>query len=225
MSDRAAIVALLQSKKRNFTPAEILDLFKDAPLDFKPGERFSYSNTGYDVLGYVIEQVSGESYEDFLKQSVFEPLHMWHTGNFKNTDAVATDYKSYGVKTDPSDMGYIIPYSAGELFSTTEDLYLWNQALHIKPLFSEEVLDQSFTPFIPAPPSGVHYLYMKYGYGWYVGERLDHHVIGHPGQIGGFRALSEYYSDDQVTIIMLSNLGDMDMSAFTIPSEFIFGKE
>jgi CubicO group peptidase (beta-lactamase class C family) len=225
ISDQAAILALIESEKRSFTPAEILALFKDYPLDSRPGERFSYSNAGYDVLGYIIEQVSGDSYEAFLQQSVFEPLHMQNTGIFQNQDALAIDYKSYGIKTDPSDLGTIIPYSAGELYSTVEDLYLWNQALHLRPFFSEEVLEAAFTPFKLAPPSGVHYLYMHYGYGWYLGERLQHRVYGHPGQIGGFRTLSEYYPDDQVTVIVLSNLGNMDLSAFTLPSELIFGKE
>jgi CubicO group peptidase (beta-lactamase class C family) len=231
LSDREIIFGLISVGNKSLTPVDILALFKDAPLEFQPGEKFEYSNAGYIVLGYIIEQVSGQSYEAFLERWIFTPLNMANTGYFKNCSGcnqpqgVATGYMDYGVTPDPSNITYRFPYSAGELFSTVEDLFLWDQALFIRKSFPEKLLNQLFTAHVPSPVEGIRYTGdVSYGYGWLIGERLGRRVIGHDGLIAGFVSLNEVYPDAQVTIIVLSNLQHMDNSVLTLPSDLIFGQ-
>jgi CubicO group peptidase (beta-lactamase class C family) len=199
--------------------------FKDAPLGFKPGEQFTYSNTGYLLLGYLIEQVSGQSYEEFLRAQIFAPLGMEDTGYLEDETDLAVGYKYVGIEAQ-----YVNPslaYSAGGLISTVEDLYRWDRSFYTGEILSQESMDTIFTPsaatpyFTAAPP----YDEVSYGYGWFVGERLDHRVAGHGGTYFGFRALIEHYPDDEIAIIILSNLESSDISVTTYPAEAIFAEK
>jgi CubicO group peptidase (beta-lactamase class C family) len=207
----------------SYNPEEIIDWFEDAPLDFEPGDRFSYSNTGYLLLGYLVEQVSGQSYEVFLRQQIFEPLGMTNTGRAHDDTDLAVGYNTNGFEAEfinPS-----LAYSAGGLYSTVEDLHRWDQSLYTEELIPEELLDTMFTPFILTPhlPYAPPYDQASYGYGWFVGEHLGRRVAGHGGTYNGFRALIERYPDDEISIIILSNLGSSDVSVTTFPAETIFG--
>jgi CubicO group peptidase (beta-lactamase class C family) len=204
---------------------EIIGWFKDAPLDFEPGARFSYSNTGYLLLGYLIQEMSGQPYEEFLRKQVFGPLGMTDTGYARGDSDLAVGYSDIGVEAEfisPS-----LPYSAGGLYSTVEDLYRWDRSFYTGALVPQELLDAIFTPFIPTPycPHAPPYDQVSYGYGWFVGKRLGHRVAGHGGTYNGFRALIERYSDDQISIIVLSNLESSDVTVTTFPSETIFSEE
>jgi len=182
-------------------PEQTIARFKDRPLNFQPGEQWSYSNSGYILLGYIIEQTSGQSYEAFLQQYVFEPLQMKNTGYDHNDASLATGYTgSRGLwrRADPIDM--TIPYAAGGLYSTVEDLYRWDQALYTEQLVSRELLDLMFAPHAEMPGPG-----LSYGYGWGVGEMNNHQAVGHGGGIDGFATEIRRYIDDKVTIIILSN--------------------
>ena len=191
-----------QSTKATPSPPEqTLARFKDQPLNFQPGEGWSYSNSGYILLGYIIEQASGLSYEAFLQQNIFERLQMKSTGYDHNDGSLATGYTgSYGLwrKADYIDMS--IPHAAGALYSTVEDLYRWDQALYTKQLVSQELLDLMFTPHATMSGAG-----FSYGYGWAVGELKDHKLVDHGGGIEGFATEIRRYIDDKVTIIILSN--------------------
>jgi CubicO group peptidase (beta-lactamase class C family) len=207
------------------SPLQIIARFKDTPLDFKPGEQWSYSNSGYIVLGYIIEQASGKSYETFLQQNIFGPAQMKKTGYDHNDGSLATGYTGFydhWEKADYIDM--TIPYAAGGLYSTSEDLYRWNQVLDTKHLVSQELLNLMFTPHSEIPGTG-----LGYGYGWVVGKMNNHQAVSHGGGIEGFAtAMRGYtsnsgngfrdygdlvgfaaeiirYTDDKVTIIILSN--------------------
>ncbi len=208
-----------------YDPEEILGWFKDAPLDFQPGDRFSYSNTGYLLLGYLIEEVSGQQYEVFLEKHIFEPLEMTRTGYYGAGDGLAKGYTYNGLEAEfinPS-----LPYSAGGLYSTVEDMYRWDQSFYTEELLPGEMLERIFTPFVSissfsfAPP----YEHLSYGYGWFMGERLGHRVAGHGGTCNGFRALIERYPDDEISIIILSNLESSDITVTTFPAEAIFGEQ
>jgi CubicO group peptidase (beta-lactamase class C family) len=209
----------------SYDPEEIIGWFEDAPLDLEPGDRFSYSNTGYLLLGYLIEEVSGQSYEVFLRQQIFEPLEMTNTGYAHDDTDLAVGYSYNGFEAEfinPS-----LPYSAGGLYSTVEDLYRWDQSFYTEELIPQELLDTIFTPFISTPylPYAPPYDQVSYGYGWFVGERLGHRVAGHGGTYNGFRALIERYPDDEISIMILSNLESSDITVTTFPSEMIFGEE
>ena len=183
------------------TPEQTITRFKDKPLDFQPGEKWAYSNSGYVLLGYLIEQVSGQSYEAFLHQHIFEPLQLTSTGYDHNDNSLATGYT--GVDSHWETPAYIdmsLPYAAGGLYSTVEDLYRWDQALYTGQLLPQESLDLMFTPHAQTTFTG-----LSYGYGWFVGKMNNHLAISHGGGIDGFVTEIRRYLDDRVTIILLSN--------------------
>jgi CubicO group peptidase (beta-lactamase class C family) len=184
------------------TPEQTISRFKDKPLDFQPGKRWNYSNSGYLLLGYLIEQVSGQSYEMFLQQNIFDPLQMTNTGYDHDDGSLATGYtgaNSHWEKPDYIDMS--LPYAAGGLYSTVEDLYRWDQALFdTGQLVSQESLDLMFTPHAKMTMNG-----LGYGYGWFVGRMNQHRAVSHGGGIDGFVTEIRRYIVDEVTIIILSN--------------------
>jgi len=206
------------------SPLQTIARFKDRPLDFKPVEKWSYSNSGYIVLGYIIEQASGQSYETFLQQNIFEPVQMKNTGYDHNDGSLATGYTGFYANWEKPDyIDMTIPYAAGGLYSTIEDLYRWDQVLYTEQLVSQELLHLMFTPQARIPDTG-----LSYGYGWVVGEMNNHQAISHDGgikdfstelrrytnnsgngfqgnNIEGFASEIRRYTDDKVTIIILSN--------------------
>jgi CubicO group peptidase (beta-lactamase class C family) len=190
-------------------PLQTIGLFKDKPLVFSTGETWSYSNSGYDVLGYIIEQASGQSYETFLRQNIFEPLQMTNTGYEHDQGGLAKGYTGRHrewVQADYIDMSG--PYAASGLYSTVEDLYLWDQALYTERLVSQELLNLMFTPHVRMPDSQY-----DYGYGWALGDRDGHFTAGHAGWIEGFTTKIRRYleREDRATIIVLSNRDTTDV--------------
>jgi len=180
-------------------PEETINRFKDKPLDFRPGEKWSYSSSGYILLGQIIERVSDQSYEDFLQEHIFTPLHMMNTGYDHNRDDLAVGYKSIFSKANFIDMS--IPYSAGGLYSTVEDLYKWDQAFYTQQLLQQDYLDQMIAPYAAIPNSQK----MAYGYGWTIGVENRRQIITHGGLVNGFATNIARYPEDRTVIIILSN--------------------
>jgi CubicO group peptidase (beta-lactamase class C family) len=179
--------------------AEMIDRLKDKPLEFAPGEKVAYSNSGYYLLGLIIERASGMPYADFLQTSIFTPLGMDQTGYDISARIIRNRAAGYarqaGETVNAAYMDMSVPYAAGALYSTTEDLLRWDRALYTETLVSRTSLDEMFTP----EKGG-------YGYGWMIGTRLDRPVIAHGGGIYGFAAHIARYPDDRVTVIVLSNV-------------------
>src|SRR5579872_3915940 len=168
------------------TPEALIARFKNMPLEFMPGSRFRYSNSGYILLGYIIERVSGESYASFLQDNIFRPLKMNNSGYDVTYPALpqhATGYYSDYSKPDPYDPSVL--YAAGALYSTVEDLYAWNLALLNHILISQQTSDAMFTPHIPCPPSGPGGCLMStdrgYGYGLFIAAEPQGRLIYHVG--------------------------------------------
>lgn len=187
------------------TPLEIIDRFRDKPLDFPPGREWDYSNSGYILLGYIIEQVSSQPYDAFIQEHIFQPLGMVDSGYDHNLDDIARGYTGESGrwrKAEELDMS--LPYAAGALYSTVEDMYRWDQALYTEQLVPQALLEEMFTPFAATPIGG-------YGYGWIVTHKHTRPVIRHGGGGDGFITLIERYPDDQVTIIALSNRETADL--------------
>ncbi|HET7012040.1 MAG TPA: serine hydrolase domain-containing protein [Anaerolineales bacterium] len=194
------------------TPRELLARFEDAPLDFHPGERHSYSNCGYWVLGTIIEQVSGQSYKDFIQQAIFEPLGMHDSGYDQDARGLAVGYRDQHTVVPSQVIDSSFLYSAGALYSTVEDLYRWDQALYTEQLISRELLDQMFAPRASLYPDAVGSA--AYGYGWIVLDHMGRRMVGHGGALDGFRAWIFRYPDDRITIIVLSNQEDSQDTMF-----------
>ena len=182
-------------------PAEMIGQLKDRPLEFAPGEKFAYSNSGYYVLGEIIERASGKTYAEFLQENIFAPLGMKQTGYDNPLEIIrnrAAGYQRQGGEIiNAAYMDMTIPFAAGALYSTTGDLLIWDQALYTEKLVSRKSLDEIFTPF--KGESG-------YGYGWSIGKTFDRRVIAHGGGIYGFATQITRFPEDRVTVIVLSNI-------------------
>ena len=196
------LTAVPNFRKTATLPSTVLETiarFKNKPLEFNPGERYSYSNSGYILLGYIIEIVSGKSYAAFLRETIFTPLLMTDTG-YDNYDLVLRHRASGYARRDESlvNAPYIdmsIPFAAGGLYSTVENLYLWDQALYTQKLLSEKSLAGMFTP-----------LKGGYGYGWHIDRQFDRNSVSHGGGINGFSTNLVRFPGDKICIIVLSNV-------------------
>lgn len=190
------------------TPEQLIARFKDEPLLFPPGTRWSYSNSGYTLLGYIIEEVSGESYARFLDENIFGPLQMRDTGydtNHPQLPQHATGYLRPHVEPVYLDMSEF--YAAGALYSTVEDLYRWDQALATHRLVSQQSLDAMFTVYVPCPAGGCALASdLGYGYGWFIATASHQRLIYHLGHIDGFLTYNGFYPAAGVDVVVLSNM-------------------
>ena len=180
------------------TPPEILLLSKDKPLEFDPGTKWKYDNSGYIFLGVIVEKVSGEKYADYLAKHIFGPLGM----NDSGYDRSQTILKNRAEGYSPSGIGFAnaeyldmsLPYAAGSLYSTVRDMYLWDRALYTDKVLSKPSRDQMFTP-----------VKNDYGYGVMLAPMFKHKQIGHGGGINGFSTHIARFPDDDAAVIVLSN--------------------
>jgi CubicO group peptidase (beta-lactamase class C family) len=182
------------------TPADTVASVADIALEFEPGASFAYSNTGYVLLGMVVERSSGLDYETFLEQRIFEPLGMADSGyEHGDTPGLAVGYASAFEKDDALDMS--VPYAAGGLYSTVLDLQRWVDALDADALVDAAAMQRFVTPLADTA-DGVG---TKYAYGVTVRVEDGHQVISHGGLINGFTTFLAWYPDDGLTIALLTN--------------------
>jgi len=181
------------------SPMEVLMLTKDQPLEFQPGEKWKYDNSGYVFLGVVIEKVSGEKYADYLKKHIFGPLDMQDSGY--DDSSVILKNRAEGYRARPGgeirNADYIdmsLPYAAGSLYSTTDDLYRWDRALYTDKVLPSALRQKMWTV-----------VKNNYAYGWGVGQAYGHKQISHGGGINGFATYIARYPDDNAVVIVLSN--------------------
>ena len=196
--------------KNSYNPKALIKIFSDSSLQFKPGEKFSYSNSGYLLLGAIIEKVSGKPYEQILHEKILDPLKMNNTGYDHHETILknrASGYEKNENKLRNADyIDMSVPFSAGALYSTVEDLYLWDQALYNETLLPSKTRDLLFKPYIKAMGA-------SYGYGWFViktpigntGDSVI--VIGHTGGINGFNTSIQRIPSDKHLIVLLNNTG------------------
>jgi CubicO group peptidase (beta-lactamase class C family) len=206
---------------RSLTPTQIMAIAARRRLDFAPGWQFGYSQTNYILLGLIIERASGQSYETFLQANIFRPLGMTHTGLLRDGSFVpklATGYQGFQ-RAPPVDA--TTPWAAAGLYSTTRDLYIWDQALANGKLLSKASLDAMFTPYVSVPPETT----IGYGYGWLIGELFKRPARFHGGGAPGFESVNLWFTRDRVTIIVLSNQGAADAGSIeTRLVPILFGK-
>ncbi len=200
-----------KDKSRDFyNPKDFVKTFADSTLQFTPGKKFNYSNSGYFLLGVIIEKVSGKSYEQVLNENIFKPLNMINTGYDHHSEILknrASGYEREGnsyINAPYLDMS--IPYAAGSLYSSVEDLFIWDQALYNNEILSKENTKLLFTEHFPAFGG-------YYGYGWSIskqpiGNSKDSvHVIGHGGGINGFNTLISRMPTNKNLIVLFNNTG------------------
>jgi len=216
LTHTSGIPQLNDTQISNASPAAWIGSFNTTPLQFTPGGEFQYCSICYQILGYVVQQVSGMPYAQFIQQMILNPLQMSETGfdfNAYYTGALgAQGYESWRVKALPvglqADPQWSFLYGSGLLYSSVQDLYRWDQALYTTSLVSQATLNQTFTPYVNTtlfPGSA-------YGYGWFITRTpvQNHRLIWHDGVIDGFRNYFGRAVDDGVTVIILSNLTTLD---------------
>lgn len=211
------------SQKSRFpmTLEQIIDMFKGLPLEQEPGTGYRYSNSNYNLLAYIIEEISGESYSDFLRDNIFEPLGMDNTGHPSKAETLlphrAAGYAPtglIGLEKAPY-LDWTIKTGNGSLYSTSEDLYKWDRALYSEKILKKETLDLIFTPHVDSV-----------GYGWFVRKRSGRRVTAINGRSPGFASYFERYPDEDACIIILSNV--YTAAPFTMIeglSAILFGEE
>ncbi|WP_049790094.1 serine hydrolase domain-containing protein [Paenibacillus sp. JDR-2] len=186
------------------TPEVLIGRFAHKEPEFAPGEQYKYSNSGYILLGAILEQITGQSYADYLQEHIFRPLGMNHTqvdqpshillnraagyhqdeeGHFSNAPAF-----------DPSNA-----YAAGAIISTIEDMHLWDQALYTEQLLTKPSLDLMFTPVKGERD-------FQYGCGWIIQDTPFGKLVCHSGGIPGFSSVLLRFIEQQTAVIVLSNI-------------------
>lgn len=188
----------------DMTPTELIDVFKNEPMDFEPGEAYAYNNSAYILLGHIIEEVSGMSYEDFIQKNIFDKLGMKHSTYGSKSKVIANRASGY----QPSGESYknaeylsmTLPYAAGSLMSTVDDMFLWHKAIHNNTLISEKSKQLAFTNNTLNNGKPINY-----GYGWGVNEISGVPSIEHTGGIFGFTTSGIYVPDENIYAIVLTN--------------------
>jgi CubicO group peptidase (beta-lactamase class C family) len=189
---------------RDMTVQQMIDRFKDLPLEFEPGSRFAYSNSGYFLLGAIIEKVSGQPFATFLERRIFLPLGMQDTayeGHERRPAPHATGYSGGPggfVAAERNSMTQ--PYAAGGLVSTVDDLARWDAAIADGKLLKAATWQRAFTPYALTTGKSA-----GYGYGWGINELLGQPAVSHSGGIDGFSSHAMFLPRQRLFVAVLQN--------------------
>jgi CubicO group peptidase (beta-lactamase class C family) len=193
-----------KSMRTDMTPRAIIALTEKDTLEFKPGAKWNYNNTGYVMLGYIIEKVSGKTYEEYVQQNIFKPLGM--SNSYYGSDTRIIKNRAKGYKSNDKDFlnsDYIsmtLPHAAGSLLSTVEDLWRWNKALYSYKLIKKEWVDKAITPYTLSDGKPT-----TYGYGLGVSKVQGSKSIEHGGGIPGFLTMGMYLPAEDIFVAVFSN--------------------
>jgi CubicO group peptidase (beta-lactamase class C family) len=181
------------------TLEEALNMIKGKNIELlcTPGEKFNYSNSGYVLLGYIIEKVARKTYSDYLQENIFTPLKMDNSGvgyNRKENKELAIGYPIAKQETSFDSYDISLWNSAGGIYSTVDDLYKWDRALYTEELISKKTLNTIYTP-----------VKNNYGYGWFISRDENNTTYSHEGSAFGFVSEITRQVDNDVFIVVLSN--------------------
>ncbi len=186
------------------TPNEVIDFFKNLPMRFAPGSKWEYSNSGYFLLGHIIETITGKTYAEYLEENIFKPLGMTNSLYASNTRIIKNRVGAYSLgdmgfeNSKPQNISHV--YSAGAIQSTVEDLFKWHQAVHTFKLVRRENLERAFTRYKLTNGRET-----DYGYGWRLGYVYESPSIWHGGLIAGFGTMEMYLPKEDVFVAVFSN--------------------
>ncbi|UZJ64498.1 serine hydrolase [Sphingobacterium sp. KU25419] len=202
-------------KRKDLSPMALINLFKDEPLEYEPGTDYKYTNSGYILLGYIIEKVTGQTYATYIEETIFKPLGMKHS-YFDNPDHVIKGRVSgysrrNGSYQNANFLSMTLPYAAGSLASTPIDIQIWYHALYDGKFLKPETLKNAFTSYklINGRSTG-------YGYGWEIGNIKGILSVKHVGLINGFYTYVAYLPEEQIAISIFRNSdspADLDILA------------
>jgi CubicO group peptidase (beta-lactamase class C family)/uncharacterized protein YneR len=188
---------------------KLIDLFKNKPLTFTPGTKWAYSNSGYIILGYIIEKVTGKPYEQVVHEMIFTPLQMNRSGfdfaNLKdNNKAVGYNVLNSDLVVPAAIVDSTVSYAAGAIYSTTGDLYKWHRALNDNKILSSKLQELAYHP-----------IKSQYGLGWFIDSFDNKMEVSHGGGIFGFTSYINRIPKDDFVIILLNNTGAGNLQAIS----------
>lgn len=204
IKDFTKMRSLKDIAQKEMTPRMMVDFFKNEPVGFLPGEKFEYNNSGYFLLGYIIELVSGETYEDFIKKHIFQKAGMDRSGYA--SDRLIIRNKAYGYQkkengyVNKAMISYSIPFAAGSLMSTAEDLLKWQNALSRNTLLKAGNAKKAFSKY--KLNNGEAF---TYGYGWHIRDIRGVPTREHGGSIFGYKTMGVYIPSEDLYVIGLTN--------------------
>jgi CubicO group peptidase (beta-lactamase class C family) len=204
IKDFTKMKSLRDIAQRDLLPRELVDFFKNEPVDYAPGEKFEYNNSGYVILGYIIELISGKTYEEYIKNNIFEKAQMNHSRYA--SDLAIVDRRAYGYQK--KEYGYVnkgrisfsIPFSSGSLMSTAADMLKWQNALNQNLLVNSKTIKKAFTKH--KLNNGEE---LTYGYGWHLKDINGVLTREHGGSVFGFKTMGVYIPSEDIYVIGLSN--------------------
>lgn len=190
--------------KEDLKPAEVIDKFRNLPMEFAPGTKWNYNNSGFFLLGYIIEKASGKTYQEYIEENLFKPAGM--TNSLYGSDKKIVKNRAYGYQPDGDNtvnadyLSMLLPYSAGSVMSTVEDLYKWNRALLAGKLLKKETLEKAWNEYKLSDGKRTYY-----GYGWFLRQLQGSPTIEHGGAINGYLCNSLYLPKEDVFVAVFSN--------------------
>jgi CubicO group peptidase (beta-lactamase class C family) len=191
--------------RQDLNPSELIDLFQSHPKVFPPGTHWTYSNSGYVLLGAIIEEISGQSYGEFIEQQIFAPLemqHSWYGGNVSQViPKLVSGYSKPAAEYVHAEyLSYTQAYAAGGLVSTVDDLAKWFSALCTGKLLSADIVKRAWEPYHLQDGEPV-----SYGYGWMLSAYNSHSMIEHNGLLPGFSTYLIGLPEEAIFAAVLSN--------------------
>ena len=190
--------------RTDMKPEEVIEFIKTKPMEFAPGTKYNYNNSGYFMLGYIIEKITGKTYQEYIQENFFTPLGMTSSCYGNDTKIIKNRASGY----QPGDSGAVnadfmsmlLPYAAGSIMSTVDDLYKWNRAVHSYKLVKKETLDMAHTPYKLSDGKST-----GYGYGWALSQLQGSPSIEHGGGIFGYLTNGIYLPEEDVFVALFSN--------------------
>ncbi len=197
--------------------AELLERFYRLPLEFEPGQTWAYDNTGYILLGFLIEKASGRSYWDFLSERIFNRAKMAETRSTAEEPIVANRAAGYewvdGAFHNRPSLPPTVAFSAGSVLSTVGDLAKWDRALYGDELLPRAARDRSWTPARTRDGADAPF---DYGFGWFIDRYHGHRFVQHSGGTPGFSSAIYRFLDDRLSVILLANHSDRILDSIVL---------
>ncbi|HEY2548887.1 MAG TPA: serine hydrolase domain-containing protein [Candidatus Acidoferrum sp.] len=197
------------------TSTQGMTFIKDQILESEPGSKVKYSNSNYELVRVILDKVSGEKYPEYLRRHIFEPAQMNETDFEEGRGAIAQPLSLEGNKLVPENgSAPLTSHNTGTVYSTVEDLYLWDQILRTERLVPRKYIEEMFTPYRDG-----------YGFAWKVLKEFSREAEEQSASAGGFSSSIRRYPDDNVCVIVLANLGNIDVTRISHDlAEIVFGK-
>jgi CubicO group peptidase (beta-lactamase class C family) len=195
--------SFIEKARQDMNPDDLIDEFKNQPMDFAPGEKWLYNNSAYVILGHIIETISGGSYEDFVQKNIFDPLGMSSSYYGSHSRIIKNRAYGYQQRDEVVNADYLsltLPYSAGSIMSTVGDLYKWQNAIKTNKLISAESLRLATMDHPLNNGDNT-----DYGYGWGVNKINGSPTYEHSGGIFGYNSNAIYLPEEDVYVAVLAN--------------------